>query len=384
MLQHSKQLQKQGLIDLIHRAKGGIAIHLAIWFVLTLSDQLLTRFPSFFYINSVIFLCIVGSRTWHFSYLNRHPEADISKMYHWFVGNILFGGLHWGIMCAIILFHWDDSSARYIWIVVTFAVAIGGSLVLSISNAIRVYYSIALIMPSVCTMVLYGGYEQWVIAAFAILALLYIQATAKVINADYWSGIKNRFLAEKRAEEMHQLSHTDQLTQLNNRMFFDGRFAEEWELSSRMTSPLSILMLDLDNFKIINDSHGHVFGDECLRRVAQTLLATIQRETYSVARYGGEEFVILLPDTCQHDSETIAARVLLAISEIGMSDDGQPISLTCSIGIATAYAELDQNREALLKSADVALYQAKNKGRNRIQVSSTSNNSTNNNSTIYG
>jgi diguanylate cyclase (GGDEF)-like protein len=106
------------------------------------------------------------------------------------------------------------------------------------------------------------------------------------------------------------------------------------------------------------------------------LLATIQRETDSIARYGGEEFVIVLPDTDQQDSEAIATKALQAIANIGLSVEGLEVPITCSIGIATGYAQLDQNREILLKRADGALYLAKNKGRNRVEIDSTINAST--------
>jgi diguanylate cyclase (GGDEF)-like protein len=376
MNKYSKKLHKQALADLTHRAKGGIGIYLAIWFIITLYYQLHLRFPVFFYINTAILLCIFFSRVWHFRVFKRDSEASVSKMYRWLIGSILFAGIHWGVMFAIILFYWDDSGMPYIWYLVTMSLAIGGSVVLSISNTIRVLYPLALVVPGLCILFIFGGNEQWAFATFSILTLLYIYVTTKVTNADYWSGVKNRFLAEKRAKRMEQLCHTDQLTQLNNRMYFDQKFSEEWKRSLRTKSPLSIFMLDLDHFKVINDSYGHVFGDECLKRVAETLLATIQRETDSIARYGGEEFVIVLPDTDQQDSEAIATKALQAIANIGLSVEGLEVPITCSIGIATGYAQLDQNREILLKRADGALYLAKNKGRNRVEIDSTINAST--------
>ncbi|SIT07694.1 GGDEF domain-containing protein [Neptunomonas antarctica] len=373
MNEYSKQLQKQGLIDLTIRGKAGIAAYPVIWLLITLPYLPHTQFPAFFYINTAILACILLSRIWHLSVFNRDPEASASKMYRWLVGSILLAGIHWGVMFAIIVYHWDDSSMPYVWTMATMAFAIGASVVLSISNVIRAFYPLAMVVPGVCIFIIYGGSDQWVFAATALITLAYIHVTTKVTHADYWGGLKNRFLAEERAEKMERLSHTDQLTQLNNRMFFDRRFCEEWKRSSRSKSPLSILMLDLDYFKVVNDSYGHVFGDECLKRVAETLQATVHRETDSVARYGGEEFVVLLPYTNQQDSEAIATRLLSAIHEIDMSVGSQKVSLTCSIGIATGYAKPGQNREMLLKSADDALYQAKDKGRNRVQVGTSIN-----------
>ena len=354
-----------------------------IWLIITLSYQFHIRFATFFYINAAILVIIFIARAWHLKLFTQGTDISDAKMYRWLVYFILIAGFHWGLMLAIILLHLDGHSAiTDIWIIVTISMAISGSMVLSISNKIRIYYPLLLILPGLCSLIIDGGTDQWVIIAIGIATLIYLQTTTKIANTDYWDGIKNRFLAEKRAKEMEKQSYTDQLTQLNNRMYFDQKFSEEWKRSTRSQSPLSMLMLDLDYFKVINDSYGHIFGDECLRQVGIALQSIIQRETDSVARYGGEEFVVLLPDTNQQDSEAIARKALKAIANIGLYVEGLQVSLTCSIGIATGYAQQDQNREGLLKSADDALYLAKNKGRNRVQIGSTIGTSTANVSTI--
>ena len=155
------------------------------------------------------------------------------------------------------------------------------------------------------------------------------------------------------------------MTQLKTRSYFDTRFREEWKRGDRQQSQLSLLMLDLDHFKDLNDRHGHVFGDYCLQRVAQTLKSDLQRETDIVARYGGEEFVVLLPDTEAEYAALVAERLRQAVADIEITHAGENVRLTCSIGGATALPDFHDNRESLVKNADAALYRAKADGRNR-------------------
>ena len=166
---------------------------------------------------------------------------------------------------------------------------------------------------------------------------------------------------------MEQLSITDQLTKLKNRLYFDKKFDEEWQRSSRMKLPLSVLLIDIDNFKEINDNYGHLFGDECLRLIASTISSELLRASDCVARYGGEEFVALLPNTEEDETRAIAEKLVKAISNVGSKIDDKKINITCSIGGATTLPDYQDNKEHLLKQADIALYQAKNNGRNQYQ-----------------
>ena len=124
-------------------------------------------------------------------------------------------------------------------------------------------------------------------------------------------------------------------------------------------------MLDLDFFKKLNDSHGHLFGDECLRKVADVIKNEVARPTDCVSRYGGEEFIVLLPNTNQKGTSKIADKMLLAVSSLQLECEGQKVDLTCSIGGASAIPDFRKARADLIKQADTALYYAKNQGRNR-------------------
>ncbi len=164
--------------------------------------------------------------------------------------------------------------------------------------------------------------------------------------------------AERRAETFEILAITDPLTGVSNRRYFDMRFSEEIERAKRYGSDLSCLMIDIDNFKSINDTYGHAAGDRVLVEVAAVVKGRM-RTTDFVARFGGEEFVVLLPETDIAAAATIADRIRQQIAETDLGP-GLP-RVTASFGAAAGAA-----RE-LLENADKALYEAKARGKNRVE-----------------
>jgi diguanylate cyclase (GGDEF)-like protein len=177
-----------------------------------------------------------------------------------------------------------------------------------------------------------------------------------------------RILAALRVKQLQdQLArnaNVDVLTGVGNRRYFDQRAATELSRSRRQSQPLACVMLDLDHFKSINDTHGHPFGDEVLRRMGQLLTETVRTEDIA-CRYGGEEFVILAPGLERHAAVALAERLRLAVEGLQMLHEGNQVNLTCSFGVA----EVDSGMHAsadLVHRADMALYEAKRGGRNRV------------------
>lgn len=164
---------------------------------------------------------------------------------------------------------------------------------------------------------------------------------------------------------IQELSRTDGLTKVFNRRYFEELGAREISLARRSRSPVSLLMLDLDHFKAINDQHGHTAGDGVLVEFAIRMKKNLRAEEI-VGRYGGEEFLVLLSNTDSSQALEAAQRICLAASESPVLTENQKIRFTVSIGVATS---LNGNRDlhSLIKSADKALYQAKEKGRNRVE-----------------
>jgi diguanylate cyclase (GGDEF)-like protein len=167
-------------------------------------------------------------------------------------------------------------------------------------------------------------------------------------------------------ESLRVLSITDGLTQVHNRMYFEQQFEQEWRRCARQGLALSVLMIDADHFKKLNDSAGHLIGDLCLRAIARAIQQHFKRAGELVARYGGEEFIVLLPDTNQNKAIAVAESLRLAIENLIVEQTDQRYRITISIGVSTTTPALEQQPSQLLATADAALYEAKEAGRNRV------------------
>lgn len=172
---------------------------------------------------------------------------------------------------------------------------------------------------------------------------------------------------EEANRELEEKNTSDELTSLYNRRFYDQKIMAEFRRSKRNLTPLSLLLIDIDYFKQVNDEHGHLGGDKCLIAVAAQMKLTTQRSTDIACRYGGEEFVIILPETDEEGAMAIADRLRQQVEEHTISVDEQEISLTISCGISTYRQESFATVDTLFSCADKALYRAKNEGRNQVQ-----------------
>lgn len=165
---------------------------------------------------------------------------------------------------------------------------------------------------------------------------------------------------------LHELSLTDGLTQVANHRAFQDRLKDEFRRAQRYDDPLALLMVDLDHFKKINDSLGHVAGDVVLRDVAGCIRDSV-RETDFVARYGGEEFVVILPKTQMAQALTVAERVWQDLGNL-VTGPERNVRITASLGVSGYPGRGVSSAEALVRTADDALYRAKREGRNKISL----------------
>ncbi|TLP72210.1 GGDEF domain-containing protein [Pseudomonas nitroreducens] len=178
---------------------------------------------------------------------------------------------------------------------------------------------------------------------------------------------QQRLELEEKNRQLEYLAGHDPLTGLFNRRQFDQLVGMELSRAARQPAPISLLMVDLDHFKFINDRYGHPLGDEVIRHTA-SLLRNYTRTGDSVARLGGEEFLLLLPDTSQPQARVIAEKVRRLLEETPLPMKDGLLYLTASFGIACLEAGVPGTYEGLYAAADKALYKAKASGRNRVEV----------------
>ena len=169
-------------------------------------------------------------------------------------------------------------------------------------------------------------------------------------------------------ERLERLSASDGLTGVANRRCFDQTLQREWSRLQRTKDPLSLIMCDVDFFKLYNDAYGHQGGDDCLKSVAQALQENARRGGDCVARYGGEEFAVIMPSTEEKNAVLVAEKIRQGVEQKDIPHMKSTVAphVTLSLGVATIIPDDLETPESLIKRADEALYRAKSSGRNRV------------------
>jgi diguanylate cyclase (GGDEF)-like protein/PAS domain S-box-containing protein len=210
-----------------------------------------------------------------------------------------------------------------------------------------------------------SGEEVWLETALSKLPETRDQPATRVV------AITRDVSRHKRMQdELDTLAHTDELTRLANRRFFNQRFEDLMQRARRMPSPLTLLMIDADRFKLFNDSYGHAAGDDCLRQIAGVVRDCVRRPGDVAARYGGEELSVLLADTDAAQASAVAEAIRAKVEALGLPHGANaPMDhVTVSIGAASFDPQIApaMTAQALFAQADDALYRAKASGRNRV------------------
>jgi diguanylate cyclase (GGDEF)-like protein len=361
--------QKQAVLDLAERMHNGLFLYPVVWVLLMLVDGHVERHPWFVGIHAACLVMFTAGRLIYNRKLAEHLEANFIRHQAIFRGLSLSYNLYWGVLCAMVLQAPDAPNLRWMMLMCTVGITAGGTVIVSIDALLPLIYPVCTLAPTVITALQHGGATNLSISALAAVMTGYSVLLSRLVSRDYWTKQRTQALLEQRARELEVISRQDALTLIPNRLKFQESLPQCWRDARRRQEPLAIAIIDLDHFKKINDTHGHPFGDLCLQAAARALNQTVHRPGDLMARFGGEEFVALLPNTDMDGARQVAERLLSAVRNTVVSQDGHQVTLSCSIGVSVASPRADQDdaqAEVLLQEADIALYFAKQHGRAQV------------------
>jgi diguanylate cyclase (GGDEF)-like protein len=288
----------------------------------------------------------------------------------------------WGTWGAVVLFEPKKSLVIMVIGVLaanTAGVAVRNSAIRAVADGQILLTLVPLLVCCVLSDDIYlnifaGFVALHIYSALVLSKFLHRQTLQLLLRDEEKSDLVRRLeVAKQELEVINQhletLVATDALTDVANRRAFNLASAREWRRSARDGTPLSLLILDIDNFKAFNDFYGHQAGDDCLCQVAALIRSVVRRPGDMLARYGGEEFVVILPNTYLDDAVRLADHIVAVVAGRELIHDASPFGyVTVSVGVACTIPDLSASVERLTARADAALYAAKRGGRNRVHA----------------
>jgi diguanylate cyclase (GGDEF)-like protein len=365
-LVHTAEQRRHTLVEVERRAQGGIYVYLPTWLTIAAATGLFASHPAVVAAVSAVCFMIGLARF----VLHRHFQALVARHPGWARVSFLTLMLGNGVLLSLLgtaAVYWPPlAPIQYPLILIGAVICASATMAMAMEPAVRFGMPAAIILPftvGTCLAPAPGHLGMGVLIALFVAHLI---KASRHVHDDYWRGVEALALLGQRVGELEVLSTTDPLTRLHNRLHFERRLADEWHHAMRRSEPLTLMIIDLDHFKRINDTRGHAVGDVCLMHVAAALETSLSRATDLVARYGGEEFVVLLPVTEADAAVKVAERLRRAVEGVAVEIGGCRVALSCSIGLATVWPSFHGTPASALALADAALYEAKATGRNRV------------------
>ncbi|MEE9911840.1 MAG: diguanylate cyclase [Deltaproteobacteria bacterium] len=354
------------IADLKKRSLLGLIFYILVAFVVVLADKYYERHAVFALIFLLANAGICLFRVIHMMITRKMGERYEALNKAIFLASVILTALIWGVALAMIMLQPDELVTQLIMTVCISGLCAGGVVAFIPYRRLAVFYNFAMLMPVVIIM-LFNGINL-PLASMLFLFSAYMVLIAFRGNREYWDALENEYLLEIKSQELTRLSHTDVLTGLFNRRYFDDALDREWKRSGRDRRLISVILLDIDYFKKINDTYGHQAGDEFLKKTAEALSSVFKRVTDIVARYGGEEFIVLIPDGDAPIAIQLAGEAVQKIGSILLNYQGQPVRATISAGVNSRIPDFSARSDSIVAGADKALYLAKQRGRNQVAV----------------
>ena len=368
------ELRERVLFDLGSQNLISLVAYPVIWSLLVLRADFVRLAPHFFWINLAVLGMTTSLRLFIHSRMRNRRAGQAQFLERTLIVTVLLSATHWSTMTIWALLAPELSPIRIAMMLVVTGMAGSGTFAVAFITALRIFFPLILLVPAGVTLLFSGNPVEATWGALSLAFLIYILPSAYRRQQDYMVTVSTTILLEQRTKELEQIGFTDAVTGLNNRNYFDTHLELEWKRAHRLHCPLSLLLVDLDHFKLINDNFGHPAGDACLAAMGAYLAGSRHRAGDIVARIGGDEFAILLINADAKAAATIAETLCQGIRALAFVQQGQQLGVTSSIGIATEVPSSPGLAEvkAFISSADSALYAAKAQGRDQWQSSSES------------
>jgi len=287
-----------------------------------------------------------------------------------FVLGTCAAGLVWGA-AGLLLFD-PVSLTRQVFLAFVLGGMIAGAIpLLSPLNGAYECFAIPVVLPITGQMLLIGDRVHVIMGLMILVFGLAMLSTSTRVRRVFEDSTDLRLQLASSVEEgwaLQRMLRMDELTRIGNRRLFDEQLAMEWRRSHRKHQVISVVTADIDHFKAYNDHYGHLAGDRCLARVAQSMADALQRPGDVAARIGGEEFAFVLPDTTLLGAEHVAEEIRAKVLELNLPHEASPVAgqVTVSLGVASSEQPRIRAPEDLVRASDAALYEAKRRGRNQV------------------
>ena len=334
-----------------------------------------------------VFVVITLLRTWNTTQFHRaYENHSIDDYRYWFrrffVGTI-FAGLGWCAGAFIVGVGVDPLSKMFIFILL---IGVGAAAIpmLGVFQSVMIGFQVPSTIPFVFYVAIVLGDRGILLIVMFGLYLIAIMVSVRRMGDSLSESLSLQYkntqmvstLAESNQElqfaneKLETLTLEDSLTELHNRRYFEMQLESEWKRETREQKVLTLMVIDIDYFKLYNDTYGHAEGDVCLKKVAQILQSCLHRPADIIARIGGEEFVVMLPSVDVNGALTLAQQMREQLHAAKLTHATSPLceNVTVSIGIASVVPGDKVTALGLFKAADKALYKAKAKGRNQVLI----------------
>jgi diguanylate cyclase (GGDEF)-like protein len=363
------KMNRRVIQDLKKRSTIGILFYIVLPLILVFTDNFHERHLVFsmFFLLAMWGICLF--RLVHLAVSRKMGEGHEMLNKNIFFASVIITALIWGITYALIMLQKEEYTLQFLMSLCVCGLCAGGVVAFIPNRRLSIIFNISMLLPVIIIILM--NKLNFPLAIMIFLFSVYMVLIAYRGNREYWNALENEYLLEIKSREMERLSNTDVLTGLYNRRYFDEALDREWKRSGRNNSMLSVILFDIDHFKIINDSFGHQVGDEYLKKTAAILTSVFKRDYDILARYGGEEFIVLLPGISADDARQLADNVKQEIQSMTINHLGNKIRTTISAGIMSCVPNFHTISDYIISCADQALYIAKQEGRNNVSVYNT-------------